>query len=116
MTDLDQLLTLARAKGSDKAFRLWVSYQPSVLDGGYDWVDGVGRCEAEHVRRGGKSGTAYKEPYACVPLTWKQHRYQHQHGERACIERFTGFDVSEEEGKAWFDQKRMEILERWVKS
>jgi len=32
---------------------------------------------------------AFKEEFACVPMTNEQHLYQHNFGELACLRRFT---------------------------
>lgn len=99
------ILERCRQKGSDKEYRSWISHQTSCISGHFsEWVDGVGRCEAAHVRRAGKSGTGYKAPYSCVPLTRAEHSSQHQHGE------------SELASKDWWDQQVIKHLERWLAS
>ena len=91
---------------SDADFRKWIQKQPSCLSGGFsEYVDGDGRCLAAHVRRAGKSGTAYKEEYACIPLFRAEHDLQHQQGELACLQRFAPHLKAEtvEDAKAIFD-------------
>ena len=104
MIDPD-ILTLARKKGTDKQYRRWISHQPSCVSGMFsEWVDGIGRTEAAHVRRAGQSGTGYKAEYSCVPLTRQEHADQHQHGES-----YFG-------GKEFFDAQRLKYLIRWIAS
>lgn len=90
------------AIGTDKQYRQWIQTQPSAYSGDYsEWVNGDGRCIAAHVRRAGEAGTAYKPPYACIPLTDKEHQLQHQQGESALL----GFN---------WDKARSEYLIKWV--
>ncbi len=99
------LLAAAQAKGTDKAYRRWISFQPSCISGRFsEWVDGVGRCEAAHVRRAGKSGIGFKAEYSCVPLTRSEHAAQHQHGETALA------------SKDWWDDQVVKHLKRWIES
>src|ERR1035441_5160581 len=74
-------------------YRAWIQTFPSCIDGkSYsEWIPELGEwCNpACHVRRAGRSGTAYKEPFAEIPLTNAQHAYQHDHGELACLVKFT---------------------------
>jgi hypothetical protein len=67
----------------DEAYRHWLSYQPSCIDGGWSEKDDLGddRCVACHIRRAGQAGVAYKPPFSAVPMTFTQHALQHQHGE-----------------------------------
>ncbi|HEX3747612.1 MAG TPA: hypothetical protein VHW09_26940 [Bryobacteraceae bacterium] len=78
---------------SDALFRQWVQTLPSCLDGKSfsEWIPTIGewRNLACHIRRAGRSGIGFKEAYAVVPMTDGQHRYQHQHGELACLRKFT---------------------------
>ncbi len=91
------------ALGSDDEFRAWVQRQPSAYSGEFsEYVDGEGRCIAAHVRRAGESGIGYKAPYACIPLTDKEHRQQHQHGEG---------DINNPE---WFDRMRARYVQEWA--
>jgi hypothetical protein len=74
-----------RAAGTDEAFRAWIQTKPSWHSGNFsEYVDGVGRCVAAHVRRvADGAGTGHKPDYACVPLTDAEHQLQHQRGESA---------------------------------
>ena len=100
-----ELLERARARGTDKQYRYWISHQPSCISGQFsEWVDGVGRCEAAHVRRAGRSGTGFKAEYSCVPLTRREHAAQHQHGETALA------------SKEWWDRMVVKYLEVWIAS
>jgi hypothetical protein len=76
---------------TDAEYRAWIQTLPSCLSGQFSEYldDGRKLCIAAHVRRAGESGTAYKAPYSCVPMTQTEHLYQHQHGELACIMKFT---------------------------
>lgn len=88
--------------GTDDAYRAWVQKQPSAFSGGFsEYVDGEGRCIAAHVRRAGESGTGYKAPYACVPITNDEHQRQHKEGESALG------------GKEWFDKMRAKYVAEW---
>jgi hypothetical protein len=77
---------------TDKEYRGLIQTLPSCLSGQYsEWLSDLGewRSVAAHVRRAGSSGTAYKAPFSCVPMTQTEHLYQHNHGELACLLRFT---------------------------
>lgn len=115
MTDLADLLTQAESKGTDQAYIAWTQLQPSCLGGDFDqWIDGEGRSVAAHTRRARDSGTAFKARYATIPLQNRQHLYQHQHGEAACLERYLGGKWSREDAAEWFDDQRIANLRRWV--
>ena len=77
---------------TDKAYRAWIQTLPSCLDGKSfsEWLPDTGewRNPACHVRRAGRSGIAFKEEYACIPMTHAQHDYQHRYGELACLVKF----------------------------
>jgi hypothetical protein len=76
---------------TDAAFRAWIQTLPSCISGkSSGWLPDVGewRNSACHVRRAGRSGVAFKEKFACIPLTNEEHQYQHQHGELACLLRY----------------------------
>lgn len=91
------------ALGSDAEYVAWIQRQPSCISGEFsEYVNGEGRCVAAHVRRAGKSGTAFKESYATVPLTQAEHNDQHQSGE------------SEFGGKEFFDKKLAEYKAEWA--
>lgn len=103
---------------TDKLYRKWMNTLESCLDGDYsEYVNDDGLNPACHVLRAGKSGKAYKASYSCVPMTQKQHLYQHQHGELAVLIRYgkntglTAFTV--EAAKQWFDEKVILYREQW---
>jgi len=77
----------------DAAYNAWIQTLPSIFDGrSYsEWLPEIGewRNPACHVRRAGRSGIAYREPFAQIPLTHEQHRVQHSSGELSCLVRFT---------------------------
>ncbi len=92
------------AIGTDAEFRAFIQRLPSAVSGEWsEWMEGTGegRCVAAHVRRAGEAGTAYKPPYACIPLTDAEHKRQHQHGESSI------------EPVEWWDKKRMEYVVMW---
>lgn len=99
--------------GTDAEFREWVKKQPSCISGKYDCVEGGAVNIAAHVRRAAASGTGYKPPYSCVPLTNAEHQLQHQHGERAVLQ---GRDEADSitQAKAWFDRQAIEHAARWA--
>lgn len=89
----------------DDQFRAWVRTQPSCISGLFsEYVHGEGRCIAAHIRRAGKSGTAYKPPFSALPLTDTEHKLTHQHGE------------SFFHPKAWWDEQVEAHLERWIRA
>ena len=104
--DLQELLTRAVAKGTDKQFREWIQRQPSCISGRFsEYLETAeGRCVAAHIRRAGKSGTGYKGEYACVPMTQPEHLLQHHQGESAFG------------GKDFFDEQRIRYLQLWIDS
>lgn len=88
--------------GTDEEYRAWIQRQGSAWSGKFsEYVDGEGRCIAAHVRRAGESGTAFKAPYACIPLTDEEHQRQHQVGESAFG------------GQQWFDNQRAHYVTTW---
>src|SRR5580704_12813172 len=78
---------------TDALYRAWIQTLPSCLDGRSfsEWISerGEWRNPACHVRRAGKSGMAYKAEFSCLPLTHKQHAYQHEFGELACLMKYS---------------------------
>lgn len=67
--------------GSDAKYRAWIQTQPSALSGQQDYCDdGIMRCEAAHFRTAATSGTGFKAPYSCIPLTHDEHQLQHGQG------------------------------------
>ncbi len=67
----------------DEIYRAWIQLQPSCISGQFsEWVNGIGKCVAAHVRRvkwGG--GIAHKPKFCYLPMTQREHLLQHQHGE-----------------------------------
>jgi hypothetical protein len=98
-------------------FRRWIQTVPSCLTGHHSEYleDGHVLNIAAHVRRSGKSGTAYKEEFACIPMRRDQHDYQHQHGELACLQRFAPRLHAEtvQEAKEIFDAFAALYRRRW---
>jgi len=93
-----------KAIGTDEQFRKWIQLQPSAISNEYsEYINGDGRCEAAHVRRSTDSGTGYKPPYACIPLTHAEHTKQHNEGETSLKPR------------EWFEKKRGEYVVKWAK-
>ncbi len=105
---------MKRRKNTDAEYREWISRQPSCLTGEFSqWLDGEGRNPACHVKRASTGGIAYKGLLCCVPMRQEERAVQHQHGEKACLERYLGGSWSVEKAKAWFDAKVIEYRERW---
>jgi hypothetical protein len=114
-----RLLIKARKKGTDLEYRKWIRQQVSCISGQYSaYPDGEGRNPACHVRRAGKSGTGYKAEYSCVPMTNDEHLDQTNHGEAHCLSVYYWQPRiwTNDQAKAWFDEQRIEYLERWVNS
>lgn len=119
MNRLADLTSQAHQKGTDKQFREWVRTQPSCISGNFsDWLGNLGewRNPACHVRRAGRSGTAFKEDYACVALTHTEHHIQSVKGEAAVLTQFLGGKWSNDEAKAWFNEQRVVTVQRWIES
>jgi hypothetical protein len=114
---------------TDKAFREFIQTLPSCLTGVFSEYleDGRRLCVAAHVRRAGKSGTAYKADYSVIPMTQTEHLYQHQFGELACLLKFTKdkqlkmtlLNASPIEAERvageWFDAQVIRFREMWRK-
>jgi hypothetical protein len=115
---------------TDAAFRQWIQTLPSCLDLKFsEWLEHLGewRNLACHIRRAGRSGIAFKEAFACVPMADAQHRYQHQHGELATLRKFTtdpelrctldnASPVEAERIAAeWFDTQVEKYRARWMR-
>lgn len=90
--------------GTDKAFLAWVRQQKSALSGVYgEYIDDVGFCVPAHVRRVDLgSGTAIKPEYAAIPLTDKEHKRAHQHGDS---------EIGDED---WWRRMRIKYVEKWA--
>jgi len=113
---------------TDKAYREFIQALPSRLDGTFsEWLESEGewRNPGCHVRRAGKSGTAYKEPFAEIPMTQAQHDYQHRFGELGRLRKYSLdaelirtldklrlFDA-EYLAKCWFDEQVVKYREMW---
>lgn len=70
--------------GTDEQYLAWVRTQVSAHSVKQDWIDGVGCCEAAHVRRVNLgAGTAIKPKFAAIPLTHDEHKQQTDAGESA---------------------------------
>lgn len=111
-------------KRKDHAYLVWLSYQPSWLDGAFSETDRDGhqRNVACHVRRSSNSGTGYKPPYSAVPMTAAQHRLQREKGELACIMAYTKYErflarhedmTMVEKAKQLFDVAAAFYLRKW---
>ena len=112
---------------TDKDYREFIQTLPSCLSGQFSEYleDGRRLCIAAHVRRAGESGTAFNAPYSCAPMTQTEHFYQHQHGELACLVKFTRdpqlkvtlLDASPIEAERiagnWFDAQVIRYREMW---
>ena len=106
VSDREELIERARARGSDKQFLEWLKHQPSAIDGGmdYDWDTGTSWCDPCHYRTAKNSGTGCKPKYSAVPLTHAQHLEQHRIGQ---------FNFRPRE---WWEAKVRSYLERWIAS
>jgi hypothetical protein len=95
---------VCRALGTDDGFLSWIRDQPCMMAG----KDGVGPCEgriqAAHVRRiANGAGVNLKPPFSAVPLCWRHHHEQHQHGESVLGDR------------DWWDRRRADYLTTWAR-
>lgn len=81
MTDLEQLIQKAGAKGKERKYLDWLRTQPSALSGQFSWNDGTPFCEPAHWRTARYAGTGQKPEYLAIPLTHLEHRQAHQHGD-----------------------------------
>lgn len=116
---------------TDGLYRSWIQSLPSALDGRSfsEWLpeQGEWRNLACHVRRAGRSGIAFKEEFACLPMTDAQHRYQHAHGELACLMKFSRDPQlicalknaspieAERIASDWFDAQVEKYRARWMR-
>jgi hypothetical protein len=116
---------------TDALYRSWIQTLPSCLDGKSfsEWLPDRGewRNLACHVRRAGRSGIGFKEAFACLPMTDAQHRYQHSHGELACLMKYSrepqlranlmnAAPVEAERIAAeWFDSQVEKYRRRWMR-
>lgn len=106
--------------GSEDEFEFWIRTHDggSAIDGNHDWDDQLGEkvCDPAHVRRTAEgSGTSEKPPYYAIPLTHEQHLFQHQHGEKACLDAFDPeTEWSHSEAAAWFEKKADHYRSEWA--
>lgn len=102
------------AVGTDEEYVEWVQKQKSCVSGRYsEYVNGVGHCEAAHVRRAAEAGTGYKPLFAVIPLTHDEHALQHQEGEARVLEVYK-INCQPEYAKEWFDKQRILHVQRWA--
>lgn len=115
-----------KAIGTDADYRKWITTQPCIITGQFDYDDQIGEYTiACHVRRASNSGTGMKPDYSCVPMTNKAHtEWQHQHGESKAYAMYlllhntmAGTDPVSlaDRAKAFFEKKRDELLIQWAK-
>jgi hypothetical protein len=95
---------VCRAVGTDEGFLSWIRSEPCMVAG----MEGVGPCEgavqAAHVRRiANGAGVNLKPPFSAVPLCWRHHHEQHQHGESVLGDR------------DWWDRRRADYLTTWAR-
>ena len=105
--------------GTDKQYLEWLSYQPSCLSGEFNqYIDGIGRNIACHVRNASNSGVGVKPPFSAVPMTDLEHKYQHQHGELAGLNKYlNGYSgLTTQEAKEFFNFLATVHLRRWIES
>lgn len=90
--------------GTDEEFLDWIRRQKSALSGVYgEYIDGEGFSVPAHVRRVDLgSGTAIKPEYAAIPLTDKEHKRAHQHGDS---------EIGDDD---WWRRMRIKYVEKWA--
>lgn len=89
----------------DEEFRLWLSYQPSCIDGSWsEWDGEAWRSIACHVRRVPDCGVGIKPLFSAVPMSFSQHAKQHQLGETALLP------------QAEFEARAGEYVARWLET
>jgi hypothetical protein len=103
---IGDLLDLARKKGSDKKYLLWLRTQPSAIDGHMDYDPDTGQrwCDPCHYRTAANSGVGCKPEYSAIPLTHAQHLEQHRVGQ---------FNFRPRE---WWEYQTEKHLRRWIES
>lgn len=87
---------------NDAQFLAWIRTLPSCLPRMPGDDSSVQAC---HIRRANNSGVGMKPPFSAVPMTANQHKYQHDHGETACLTLFLGKHFGRTEAHEWFDKK-----------
>lgn len=98
--------------GTDEEYRKWIQGCASCISNKYNYTELGPKCEAAHVRRAGQSGTGYKAPYSCIPLTHEEHQLQHQKGESALL---LSAGIAFDDAKEWFNKKRCHYVQEWGK-
>jgi len=117
---------------TDAQYRSWIQTLPSCLDGQSfsEYLEHLGewRNPACHVRRARTFGTGFRDvPCTTIPLTHAQHAYQHQHGELACLMKFSRDPElicalknaspveAERIAAGWFDAQVEKYRARWMR-
>lgn len=111
---------MLRAIGKDEDYLAWLRQQPSAVSGKFStYTNGIGHCEAAHVRRiGNGSGTGYKPEFCAIPLTHDEHALQHQSGElRVLVEHHPnpGHFANDEDAKEWFTTAAAKYRCTWAR-
>lgn len=105
--------------GTNAEFIEFVRGQPSCISGNWsewDFIKGRGRCEAAHDRRAATSGTAFKPPFAVIPLTHSEHAIQHQFGVEGMLNRYLRQVWDRNSASRWFRLQVENHLNLWVQS
>lgn len=103
--------------GTDAQYLEWVSYQRSVIDGGWNQRN-PDRNIPCHVRRlyfG--AGLAIKPPFSAVPMTDRQHKIQSGTNGEAKVLRLRWPNkplVSADFARHWFEDASDQTLARWI--
>lgn len=112
--------------GTDVEYRAWITQQPSVLSGTYDYVElttGGGLEQttiAHHLNRAdsvpARDGVTPNKPaFFCVPLRDHEHKALHQFGEAQALATFAGIQCTTESAREWFDRRRGKLVTEWAK-
>lgn len=109
------LITKARLKGNDKAYRAWIRTLGCCVCNPPEGMQ-FGVTEAAHVARSSERGIGCKAEFACVPLCKQCHFAQHQYGEQGMLTRRINFEngLTVPQAKAYFDSQRIKYLEMWL--
>ncbi len=103
-------------KKADSAFLSWLRTQPSCLSGSFsEYVNGIGRNPACHVRSSANSGTGMKPRFSAVSLTHEEHFLQHRSGEKALLESYYGRKFSIGEAREFFNSQAKKAYNKWMK-
>lgn len=103
----DDLLERARAAGTDNEFLEFLRSQKSAVSGEWGTWNmglGIGRCQACHYRTANNSGIGTKPEYSAIPLTYDEHRNQHDIGQY----NFKPRD--------WWESQVEHYLNKWIES